>query len=196
VIYPDDYWKYKNPDVSVARFMPNTVYEIREAIEKIIADNTKKNRGLRSDSILGVEDRHAVWRELLKQATKEVDIIEKYEREHSGNLENYPFQERHFYDHFQNTLCITCNKTDCREHCNFRNCGKRILWSWDGQVLVKDADYSKWQMGKSKKDDVKKYPSNPDHKPHLLCWKWNEPDYKQQVVTEERKLRLHWRKIW
>lgn len=94
-IYPysgsryDRYWKYENPDPSTNYYAIKVSLEILNEIQNIISKRGKQIYGVRPESILVQDLRHAVIRELLKILAEHDKLIEKYEQENSGNIENY-----------------------------------------------------------------------------------------------------------
>ena len=91
--YPDKYYKYKNPDPSTAKYSTRITAQLLEKIEEIIAQSIRKIYHIGPDSILGTDLRHSVIRELLDRLSKEVELIDKFEKENSEDLRNYPWSE-------------------------------------------------------------------------------------------------------
>ena len=85
----DKYWKYKNPDPSTALYTPGVVDELLITIEETIAQSVKRIYHLRPESILGLDLRHSVIRELSCKLNKEVLKIEQFEKENSGDIRNH-----------------------------------------------------------------------------------------------------------
>lgn len=89
--YERKYHKFKNVDPSTVRYVPIITAEILEIIEdKIIKDAVRFYR-VRADSVLGIDLRHAVIRKLFVQLHAELIKIDKFERENSNDLRNYPW---------------------------------------------------------------------------------------------------------
>jgi hypothetical protein len=94
-IYPyggsryDKYWKYENPDPSTNQYAVRVALEIIELIQDKISKRGKQIYGVRPEAIIVQDLRHAVIRELLKILAEHDKLIEKYERENSGNIDNY-----------------------------------------------------------------------------------------------------------
>lgn len=87
------YWKYKNADPSTAKYASIVTSEILKIIEEKIASDVKRFYHIRPDSILGIDLRHAVIRELVYLLSKELLRIDKFEKENSGDIRNFDSQE-------------------------------------------------------------------------------------------------------
>ena len=89
--YPK-YYKYKNPDPSTAKHASRITIQLLEMIEDKISQNIRKIYHIRPESILGTDLRHSVIRELSNQLVKEVDLINKFEKD-CEDMRNYPWSE-------------------------------------------------------------------------------------------------------
>ena len=90
--YPK-YYKYKNPDPSTARYAPIVTAEILEIIDEKIDKSIKKIYHVRPESVLGIDLKHSVTRELFHQLHIQVVKIDNFEADNSGDLRNYPWSE-------------------------------------------------------------------------------------------------------
>jgi hypothetical protein len=63
-------------------------------MEEKIIENTKRIYHTKPDSILGIDLRHAVVRKLLQHLADEIVRINKFEKENSNDLRNYPWSAR------------------------------------------------------------------------------------------------------
>lgn len=95
-IYPfsgsryDKYWKYENPDPSTNFYASRVALEVLDEIQNTISKRGKQIYGVRPEAIIVQDLRHGVIRELVKILTEHVKLIEKYEKENSGDIRNYP----------------------------------------------------------------------------------------------------------
>jgi len=85
----EKYWKYKNPDPSTQKHAPIIAAELLAIIEEKIIRDIKRIYKIRPESILGIDLRHAVIRELGYLLNKEVLKIDRSELENSGDIRNY-----------------------------------------------------------------------------------------------------------
>ena len=89
--YERKYHKFKKADPSTARYAPIITAEILEIIEEKINKDSVRFYHVRADSVLGIDLRHAVIRQLFVQLHEEIIKIDKFERENSNDLRNYPW---------------------------------------------------------------------------------------------------------
>jgi len=85
------YHRYKNADDSTAVNASRITTLILEIIEEEINQNIKRIYQTKPDSIIGIDLRHAVIRKLSQQLANEINRIDKFEKENSNNLRNYPW---------------------------------------------------------------------------------------------------------
>jgi hypothetical protein len=90
--YPK-YYKYKNPDPSTAKYAPIIVDEILKIILEIISKNVRSIYHIRPESVLGIDLKHAVMRELSNRLDFVVAEIDSFEKENANDLRNYPWTE-------------------------------------------------------------------------------------------------------
>ena len=90
--YPK-YHKYNNSDPSTTTNADRIMTQILEIIEETITRNTQRIYHTKPDSIIGIDLRHAVIRELSQQLANEIIRINKFEKENSNDLRNYPWSE-------------------------------------------------------------------------------------------------------
>ena len=94
-IYPyagsgyDKYWKYENKDPSKNHYATAVALEILDEIQGKIRKRGKQIYGVRSEAIIVQDLVHGVIRELAKMLAEHVKLIEKYEQENSGDIQNY-----------------------------------------------------------------------------------------------------------
>ena len=87
------YYKYKNSDPSTAKYAPIITAEISEIIEEKIDRSIKRIYHVRPESVLGIDLKHAIMRELFHQLHTQVLKIDNFEAHNSGDLRNYPWSE-------------------------------------------------------------------------------------------------------
>ena len=87
------YYKYKNPDPSTAKNAPIVTAEILEIINEKIDKSIKKIYHVRAESVLGIDLKHAITRELFDKLHRQVVKIDNFEADNSGDLRNYPCSE-------------------------------------------------------------------------------------------------------
>ena len=90
--YPK-YYKYKNPDPSTAKYAPIVTSEILEKIADIIDKDIWRIYHLRPHTVLGIDLKHAVIRDLSNRLLFAVAEIDKFEKENANDLRNYPWVE-------------------------------------------------------------------------------------------------------
>jgi hypothetical protein len=94
-IYPyagsryDKYWKYENRDPSTNHYATRVALEILDEIQGKIRKRGKQIYGVRPEAIIVQDLVHGVIRELAKMLAEHVKLIEKYEQENSGDIQNY-----------------------------------------------------------------------------------------------------------
>jgi len=84
-----NYRKFKNPDPSTAKYAPIVAAEILEIIEEKIDKSVTRIYRVRTDSVLGIDLRHAVIRGLSYLLNEEIIRINKFEKQNSNDLRNY-----------------------------------------------------------------------------------------------------------
>jgi len=85
------YHNYKNADDSTAVNASRITTLILEIIEEKINQNIQRIYHTKQDSIIGIDLRHAVIRKLSQQLANEIIRIDKFEKENSNDLRNYPW---------------------------------------------------------------------------------------------------------
>jgi hypothetical protein len=90
--YPK-YYKYRNPDPSTAKNAPIVTAEILEKIADIIDKDIWRIYRLKSDTVLGIDLKHAVTRDLSNRLLFAVAEIDKFEKQNASDLRNYPWVE-------------------------------------------------------------------------------------------------------
>jgi hypothetical protein len=94
-IYPyagskyDKYWKYENPDPSTNHYATRVALEILDEIKDKINKRGKQIYGVRPEAIIVQDLHHETIRQLGKMLAEHVKLIEKYEEENSGDIQNY-----------------------------------------------------------------------------------------------------------
>jgi hypothetical protein len=92
--YTPKYYKYQNADPSTARYAPIIADEILKIIEENISKNVRRIYHIRPESVLGIDLKHAVIRELSDRLACAVAEIDKFEKLSSNDLRNYPYMEQ------------------------------------------------------------------------------------------------------
>jgi len=85
----DKYWKYKNPDPSIAVYTPGIVDELFITIKDKIAKEVTRIYHVRPEAIIALDLKHSVIRELSYRLNKEVLKIDRFEHENSGDIRNH-----------------------------------------------------------------------------------------------------------
>ena|SRR6266498_2648496 len=87
------YHKFKNPDLSTAKFAPIVASEILEDMPNKINKRSWEIYRLKPDTVLGIDLTHAVIRAVSDMLDKEIVEIDKFENENASDLRNYPWTE-------------------------------------------------------------------------------------------------------
>jgi hypothetical protein len=86
------YHKYKNPDPSTDKEAAITTAQLLQIIEQKISDDARRIYHTRNpNSILEQDLRFAVIRELSYRLSKEILEIDRFEKQNSNDLRNYPW---------------------------------------------------------------------------------------------------------
>jgi hypothetical protein len=85
----DKYWKYENADPSTDPYATRVALEILAEIQDKIRKRGKQIYNVRPEAIIVQDLVHAVIRLLATMFAEHVKLIEKYEKENSGEITNY-----------------------------------------------------------------------------------------------------------
>jgi hypothetical protein len=96
--YPK-YHKYNNQDPSIPKYASIVTAEILENIRDFIPKRAKRIYHVRPEANIAIDLDHAVIRQLSQRLDKEIIEIDKFEKENSNDLRNYPWIENDEYEH-------------------------------------------------------------------------------------------------